>query len=383
MKAVLFIISLGLYSSIQAQHTNDSVPSSAIKIKPIISTGPAADAAKYDFKPIYNPLKTYKNNKTIESTSSFQTSGNLTNLNYALNDEAQKYIAWFKPKNEAELRSMKSWGAYYLSTMEGILQSQGIPKQLVYLSVIETHLNPNLVSWAGAAGIWQFIPETGRMYGLQIGNGVDERFNWIKSTYAAAGYLRYLYNIYNDWLLVVAAYNGGPGRVNQAIKASGSRDFWTLQHHLRLESSNHVKKFIATQFIMEGSNAIASIQPIKVNTTAPKKMFNPLANGAVAVDTSSMQTKNVSGRYNALVICKHILMDFTTFNLMNPKFDEQLAQQSSEYNLKLPKAKMDLFVANQLTIMNESLYLYLSLNNALGDTPTETTLKPKKSLKRN
>ncbi len=291
-----------------------------------------------------------------------------------LNAEAKAYIQWFTPKNEAELKSMKNWGSYYLSSMQNILVSRGIPKQLVYLAVIETHLNPNLVSWAGAAGMWQFIPETGRIYGLQIGGGIDERFDWNKSTYAACGYLHYLYNLYHDWLLVVAAYNGGPGRVNSAIKQSGSRDFWKLQHYLRLESKNHVKKFIATQYIMEGNTSIGIAG---ANSYAPpKKHFNPLEKGAVALDTSKgLITEKISGRYNSLIIAKHILLDIQSFNILNPSFDEAVAKENSDYDLRLPLDKMNMFRQHKLQIMNESLYLYLTLATTTATNTAEPSTK--------
>src|SRR5690606_4422797 len=100
-------------------------------------------------------------------------------------------------------------------------------------------------SWAGASGPWQFMPSTARDFGLVVKPGQDDRRDYIKSTHAAAQYLLQLYRKMHDWLLVIAAYNGGPGRVYEAIKKSGSRNFWELQHYLPEESRNHVKKFIA------------------------------------------------------------------------------------------------------------------------------------------
>ncbi len=339
--------------------TTDSVPT--ILHKPLIVQKELIN--KYQFQKI----GITQSKKTISAIDAYYSQPAVSNnLSYNLNVEALEYIAQFRKKNEAELRNMKSSGAYYLSNMESILMQQGIPKQMVYLAVIETHLNVNLVSWAGAAGMWQFMPETGRSYGLQIGNGYDERFNWTKSTVAAAGYLRYLYRQFNDWLLVVAAYNGGPGRVYSAIKRSGSHNFWELQNFLPKESSNHVKKFIATQYIMEGSTAIAVMNPAVANKKElQQKYFNPLQKGAVAVDTTKgMITEVISGRYNSLIIAKYIMLDIATFNIINPNFDEALSKNESTFGLRLPNDKMQLFKEHKLKIMNESLYLFLTLNGA-------------------
>jgi membrane-bound lytic murein transglycosylase D len=165
--------------------------------------------------------------------------------------------------------------------------------------------------------------------------------------------------------------------VYSAIKRSGSRNFWELQNYLPKESSNHVKKFIATQYIMEGSTAIAVMNPTIQAT--PKKYFNPLEKGTIALDTTKgMQTEIISGRYNSLIIAKHIMLDIASFNALNPSFDAKLSVDESTYNLRLTPEKMQLFRQNKLQIMNESLYLFLSLNNVQPTYNTPATLKVKK-----
>jgi membrane-bound lytic murein transglycosylase D len=368
---MLLIIVLNLmFFAVKAQDTSNSIAKMNAEVKSKVDL---INSNKYIFGKIGSKSKTINDVKSNYQTQ-YLGSGNFS---IALNEEAQAYITRFKPKNETELRSIKSWGAYYLSTMENILVSKGIPRQLVYLAVVETHLDPNLVSWAGAAGMWQFIPETGRMYGLQVSGGVDERFDWHKSTYAAADFLKDLYIQFNDWLLVAAAYNGGPGRVKNAIRQSGSKDFWTLQKYLRFESSNYVKKFIATQYIMEGSTAIITIKPVQAkNQTQAKPFFNPLEKGAVALDTTGgMLSEKITGRYNSLIIAKYILLDIQSFNILNPNFDATLAKNDSEIELRLPKDKMKLFKENKLQIMNESLHLYLSIALSTENTKTKEDKK--------
>lgn len=375
MKKIAFILGIVVAQvGLMAQDRGDTAYTST---KTLVAPKNKYDFGKIGFKA--NKISNVQKSFELQSSTSLSTG-----LVYNLNLEAHEYINRFKVKNESELRRMKTWGAHYLSTMENILMSKGIPKQLVYLSVIETHLNPRLVSWAGAAGMWQFMPETGRMYGLHNYGGVDERFDWYKSTYAAADYLRYLYNQFHDWLLVVAAYNGGPGRVSGAIRRSGSKDFWSLQGYLPYESSNHVKKFIATQYIMEGSTAIAVMKDPSKGVPVKKSFFNPLEKGAVALDTTKgLQTEQMSGRYNSLIICKYIMLDIQSFNILNPNFDAELAKEESNYSMRLPESKMMLFKQNKLQIMNESLYLYLTLNGGLpsSDLPSPKTT-PKKANKK-
>jgi membrane-bound lytic murein transglycosylase D len=327
---------------------------------------------KYNFKPIPNSLKSIKATNIINSFNSQSTT-----LAYNVSDNAQSFLNNYKARNSSELLRMKSWGGYYLNTMQSILMQYGIPKELVYLAVIETHLNVNLVSWAGAAGMWQFMPETGRNYGLQVGYGVDERMDWIKSTHAAAGFLNDLYKQFGDWLLVVAAYNGGPGRVTSAIRRTGSHNFWELQYSLPLESSNHVKKFIGTQLIMQGGDAFSNYVIVD---QPKKKFFNPLDKVTIAVDTvnNKMQEYVLNGRYNSLIIAKYIMLDIVSFNTFNPNFDATIAKDASAFNLRLPTDKMQLFKANQLQIMNESLQLFLTLNSV---TVTDYAL-PKTKIKK-
>jgi membrane-bound lytic murein transglycosylase D len=357
----------------------DSSTSRTISKTSLVFNSDKGTRNKYSFVPITSTIKLPKT-KYASNTVIQGFYNQAIPFQYNLTLEAQDFLNTYKRRNEAELIRLKSTGAYYLSAMQSILVQNGIPRQLVYLAVIETHLDVNLVSWAGATGMWQFMPETGRQYGLQVSGGIDERYDWYKSTYAAARFLRDLYNQFNDWLLVAAAYNGGPGRVSSAIRQSGSRNFWQLQNYLPSESSTYVKKFIGTQMIMEGTSSIAGVAPF-IDEKA-KKFFNPLEKGAVAVDTTNnkMLTEIISGRYNSLILSKYILLDIASFNILNPNFDNELAINASSYNLRLPQDKMQLFQVNKLQIMNESLQLFLTINNAVvNDTPTVKPIKRKKN----
>jgi membrane-bound lytic murein transglycosylase D len=136
--------------------------------------------------------------------------------------------------------------------IDSVFTHYKIPVELKYLAVIESDLKPTALSQVGARGPWQLMPGTARVLGLNISRHNDERINFTMSTRAAARYLKDLYAQFDDWLLVLAAYNGGPNPVSRAIRASGSKNFWVLQNYLPAESREHVKKFIATHYYFEG-----------------------------------------------------------------------------------------------------------------------------------
>jgi membrane-bound lytic murein transglycosylase D len=151
---------------------------------------------------------------------------------------------------------------YYLPHIEKILRSYGLPPELQYLPVIESALIPEALSPMAAAGIWQFIPSTARLYGLQVSRLIDERYNPIKSTHAAARYLQNAYKIFGDWLLVIAAYNCGEGRVLRAIKMAGGRtNYWEIAPFLPLETRGYVPAFVAACYIMNYAT-LHGIKPI-------------------------------------------------------------------------------------------------------------------------
>jgi len=151
-----------------------------------------------------------------------------TTMAVKLNPMAVSFVQDYMADHAARLTKMKSWGKPYFDMMDGVLAQYGLPAELKYLAVIESQLKPYAVSWAGAVGPWQFMPGTARLLGLRVTKREDERTNFTKSTRAAAKYLADLYSQYDDWLLVIAAYNGGPGAVDKAIRRSGSRNFWEL-----------------------------------------------------------------------------------------------------------------------------------------------------------
>jgi membrane-bound lytic murein transglycosylase D len=168
---------------------------------------------------------------------------------------AKKYIRTQKACLVSVQR--RSEGPFYI--IDSVFTRYRLPVELKYLAVIESELKPAATSHVGAKGPWQLMPETAHVLGLKVNRNCDERSNYYKSTIAAAKYLRDLYRLFDDWLLVLAAYNGGPKPVYTAIQKSGSRNFWVLQGFLPAESREHVKKFIATHYFFEGRGSVTTL----------------------------------------------------------------------------------------------------------------------------
>jgi membrane-bound lytic murein transglycosylase D len=267
-----------------------------------------------------------------------------------INPLAKSFIEDYLDAHGKNLTKMKSWGIPYFTLIENVLMQYGLPKELKYLAVIESGLNTHATSWVGARGPWQFMPYTGREYGLVVTDWVDERTDYFRSTHAAAKYLTTLYKDLKDWLLVIAAYNGGPGRVYSAIKKSGSRDFWKLQYHLPAESRTHVKKFIATHYILEGKGGVTT-------TVNDGKQHQPVV-FAPEKNDPNIEVQKIAGKFSSVVMAKNLVMDLVQFNNLNPNFDAVLAG-NSVFDLRLPKDKMQLFNTNRYNILSESVQLLM------------------------
>lgn len=167
------------------------------------------------------------------------------------NNSVRSFIELYTVRKRRQVEYMMGMSDYYFPIFEQILGANNLPLELKYLPIIESALNTTIVSHMGAAGLWQFMIGTGRMYGLEINSLVDERLDPVKATYAAARFLKDLYSIYGDWNLVIAAYNCGPGNVNKAIRrAGGKRDYWAIYPYLPRETRGYVPIFIAANYAM-------------------------------------------------------------------------------------------------------------------------------------
>jgi hypothetical protein len=175
-----------------------------------------------------------------------------------LNRHVVGFVNRFIEKEEEFLRKMKTKSRLYFGTIESIFHQYGLPLQLKYLAIVESELRPKIGSTAGAKGLWQLMPVTARELGLRVSGKTDERLHTYRSTVAAARYLKRLYAEFGDWLLVLAAYNGGPGVVYKASKKAGSKNFWALQRYLPTESRGHVKRFIGVHYFFEGEGSVTT-----------------------------------------------------------------------------------------------------------------------------
>jgi membrane-bound lytic murein transglycosylase D len=282
-----------------------------------------------------------------------------------VNPSASVFIEDYMKAHGSYLTKMKGWGQPYFNLIESILTQYGLPRELKYIAVIESNLSTGATSQVGAGGPWQFMPYTARDYGLVVNGYYDERRDYFKSTHAASRYLLTLYKQFNDWLLVMAAYNGGPGRVFNAIKQSGSRNFWNLQYYLPAESRTYVKRFIATHYIMEGSGGVTTVSNQNVGfDTGNGAGANPFDTKPqlTATELETTATQTISGKYNSLVIAKNLAMDIVQFNRYNPDFDYMMANNGN-YDLRLPQDKMPIFMANKYVILNECVQLLLGDSN--------------------
>ncbi len=176
-----------------------------------------------------------------------------------LQSGVRKYVNDYLNENAETLEIIKERNSAKLKTIQKILVKRGIPAGLMYLAIVESELSNSATSRVGAAGIWQLMPETARTLGLLVNGKTDQRRHTYQSSVAAADYLKVLYKQFDDWLLVVAAYNCGAGNVYKAIKLSGSREFWKLQRFLPSETRNHVKHFIATHFYYEANGSVVTL----------------------------------------------------------------------------------------------------------------------------
>ena len=167
------------------------------------------------------------------------------------NDVVRKFIDRYTGRLRRTVSIILGASNFYTPIFEEALEAYQVPLELKYLPVIESALNPNAVSRAGAVGLWQFMITTGKQYGLEVTSLIDERRDPIKSSYAAARYLKDLYGIFGDWTLVIAAYNCGPNNVRKAISRAGEvKDYWQIYPYLPAETRGYVPAFIAANYVM-------------------------------------------------------------------------------------------------------------------------------------
>ncbi|MDD2529890.1 MAG: transglycosylase SLT domain-containing protein [Bacteroidales bacterium] len=260
------------------------------------------------------------------------------------NKQVRNIIEYYIDKGGARVGVMLGLSKYYFPIFEAILDEYSVPHELKYLVVIESALNPNAVSRAGATGLWQFMYSTGRMYDLRINANVDDRKDPLKSTVAAARYLKDLHRIYGDWQLALAAYNCGPGNVNKAIRRSGKRDFWGIYNFLPRETRGYVPAYIAACYVMNY---------YKEHNITPAVLSKPIATDTVKVrrDIHFEQIASV--------------LDISTDQIkdLNPQYKRDLIYGTQDnYSLKLPFRYINTFISLEDSIAEYEKEKYFGPN---------------------
>ena len=175
----------------------------------------------------------------------------ISTINFEYNSFVKLYMDSYLTKDKQLISKMLALSKYYFPIFEQKLDKYNLPLELKYLSVVESSLNTRAKSFSGALGLWQFMYPTAKEYGLRVTSYIDERLDPLKSTEAACKYFLKLYDLFGDWNLVLAAYNGGPGYIQRKMISTGHDNYWDLRPHLRTETRNYVPKFIAITYLME------------------------------------------------------------------------------------------------------------------------------------
>lgn len=249
------------------------------------------------------------------------------------NEVVRKYILRYIKHSPRQLAALQRKSEYYFPIFENIIARHQLPYELCYLSIVESALNPQARSHMGAAGLWQFMPATGKRYGLEVNSLVDERMDPIRSTEAACKYLSDLYDIFNDWNLAIAAYNCGPGNVNKAIhRAGGKRDFWSIYPFLPRETRGYLPIFIAVVYAMNyaGMHGICPSEPLLT-----------MASDTI-VTTQRQHLKQIAANLN---------IPLSELRRLNPQYPRDIIPGNKEYAICLPIEKVGEYIDNERTIL--------------------------------
>ena len=258
------------------------------------------------------------------------------------NDVVRSYINMYTGKRRGLVEQMLGLSIYYMPFFEQALEKEGMPLELKYLPVIESALNPDAVSPAGAAGLWQFMIGTAKDMGLTVNSLVDERRDPIRSSEAAARYLKQLYKAYGDWSLAIASYNCGPGSVNRALRRAGGgkKDFWDIYYYLPSETRGYVPAFIAANYVMnyyEDHNIgkALSKRPVVTDTVMVKQ------------DIYFEQISEVLG------------IPIEELKILNPQYRKNIIPGNTRpYALTLPSKQCYAYISSEDSIKNHKADVY-------------------------
>lgn len=263
------------------------------------------------------------------------------------NNIVKSYINRYTDSRYGTISRILGMSQYYFPLIEEELIREGLPVELRALPIIESALSPVAVSPMGAAGLWQFMPSTGKSYGLEVNSLIDERRDPLLSTRAACRFLKDLYAIYGDWTLAIAAYNCGPGNVNKAIARSGGKTFWDIYDYLPRETRGYVPAFIGASYAY-AYHRQHGIRP----TEAPLPL--------------STDTIRVNRLLHLGQIASTIDVPIETLRQLNPQYKLDIIPATIKpYTLILPQNRVSQYIAREPEIFaKDSAYLREYLNPA-------------------
>jgi membrane-bound lytic murein transglycosylase D len=253
-----------------------------------------------------------------------------------LNDSVENHLEYFKTRGKDVFQRWLEQSARYIPMMREIFREKSLPEDLVYVAMIESGFNPYAVSWARAVGPWQFMPSTGKLYGLRIDWWVDERKDPIKSTYAAAEHLKDLYNLFGSWPLALASYNAGAGKVQRAVLKSRAEDFWDLKasRYIRKETKNYIPKYMAATIIAKNPEAYGFTKPA----------IKPFAYDEVIISDSA----------DLRLIARCAGCSYEEIKELNPSLRRWITPpQDGTYVLRIPTGRRETFLANYAAVPSE------------------------------
>ena len=345
---------VGADSLLQGKAAVDSVKDSTVRLRsdhPLIDALDSAATSVYYRNDPFQHDSAYFAEKGLlrDSIPSFSDSvyrarmdsiDRLTPLDLEYNSTVRAFIGLYADRRRELTSRILGMKEIYFPMIEETLDKNNIPLELKYLAVVESALNPTARSPAGATGLWQFMYRTGKLYDLEVGSYVDERRDPYKSTEAASEYLSFLYGIYEDWNLVLAAYNAGPGTVNRAMRrAGGKKDYWELRPYLPRETRGYVPAFIAVNYIANYYKE----------------------HGIVPVDPGyryfEFDTVHVKKPVSFEQIAKALDISKDTLEMLNPVYRRgEVPATEGHSALRLPRKKVGVFLANEDSIhqMDES-----------------------------
>ncbi len=250
-----------------------------------------------------------------------------TPISLSYNEHVQAYIDVYTLKRPDHLSGILARAEMYFPLFEEYLDKYDLPLELKYLAVIESALDPKAKSSSGAYGLWQFLYQASRMFDLEVNSYLDERADPVKATDAACRYLKYLHANFNDWLLAIAAYNGGIGAIKEAIaKSGGERDYWKLRPYLSDQVRGYVPAFVAVSYAMRHYQSYG------------------IDKGDFAFTYDDLLTTSVNGGLSFSQIADHTGISLEVLRILNPVYKmDFIPFQSEPVRIVLPEEKFDVF----------------------------------------